>query len=193
MSIESESIDADAVSSYAPYALVSPLGDPDVSVVEPSHVAEDAVSRLVVHLLDNGKWNANHLFTGIQAALAPTVAQVTRSKKFHYSVVADGMTLGALAGSADVVVTGVGDCGSCTSCSVHDAIEMERRGIPAVLISTTNFMAESRLQADLLGMTGLRIVEIEHPIASRSREHMEQLGHDIAAACLDLLVAPSPG
>ena len=59
-----------------------------------------------------------------------------------------------------------------------------------VLISTSSFMAESRLQADLLGMTGIRIVEVEHPIATRSHEYMEQLGREISRACLDLLVLP---
>jgi hypothetical protein len=168
--------------------LVSPLGDPDVSVVRPSFVTDTEVQRLTVHLLDNGKWNANHLFSGIEAGLSGSVGSVTRSKKYHYSVVADRSTLDAITSSSDVVITGVGDCGSCTSCSVHDAVEVERLGVPAVLISTFNFMAESRLQADLLGMTDIRIVEIEHPIASRSREHMEALGRDIATACLELLV-----
>ena len=177
--------------SLVPIPLVSPFGDPDVAVVDPTPVARADVPRLAVHLLDNGKWNANHLFSGIEAAIAPAVRQVTRSKKFHYSVVADGPLLEAIAASAGLVITGVGDCGSCTSCSVHDAVELERLGVPTVLISTSNFMAESSLQADLLGMTKIRVLEIEHPIASRSREHMEELGRRIVDTCVDLLVSTS--
>src|SRR4051812_12205381 len=112
-------------------SLVSPLGDPDISVVEPSFVKNADVQRLTVHLLDNGKWNANHLFSGIEAGLSSSVGSVTRSKKYHYSVVADGSTLDAITSSSDVVITGVGDCGSCTSCSVHDAVEVERLGVPS--------------------------------------------------------------
>lgn len=170
-------------------SLVSPFGDADVTAVNPNFVEKNRLSHLVVHLLDNGKWNANHLFSGIQAGLAPTVGRVTRSKKFHYSVVADGPSLAVLDRSADVVITGVGDCGSCTSCSVHDTVELERLGVPAVLISTSNFMAESNLQAELLGMPDIRVIEIEHPIASRSPDYMETLGRAIGAACLDLVLS----
>ena len=90
-------------------SLVSPLGDTDVSVAEPSHVSRLDLGGLTVHLLNNGKWNANHLFSGIEAAMAPVVRQVSRSKKFHYSVVADPDSLAAITRSADLVVTGVGD------------------------------------------------------------------------------------
>jgi hypothetical protein len=38
--------------------------------------------------------------------------------------------------SCDAVVSGVGDCGSCMSANVLDAIEMERRGVPAVGVGT---------------------------------------------------------
>jgi hypothetical protein len=170
-------------------ALVSPFGSPAIADVVPAYVSRSEVRSLAVHLLDNGKWNANHLFSGIARDLELRVGRVTRSKKYHYSVVAGTNELDRLAASTGLVITGVGDCGSCTSCSVHDTVELERRGTPVVLLSTTNFMEESRLQATLLGMDAIRIVEIEHPIASRTKEHMEDLGERIATACLELVVA----
>lgn len=38
--------------------------------------------------------------------------------------------------SCDAVVSGVGDCGSCMSANVLDAIMMERRGVPATAVGT---------------------------------------------------------
>ena len=40
---------------------------------------------------------------------------------------------------ADIVITGAADCGSCTAYSVHDAIELEKAGRPAVVVTTTKF------------------------------------------------------
>jgi hypothetical protein len=38
------------------------------------------------------------------------------------------------------------------SCSVHDAIELERQGIPTVTVCTADFLAGGRMQAESLGM-----------------------------------------
>jgi hypothetical protein len=38
--------------------------------------------------------------------------------------------------SCDAVVTGIGDCGSCMSATVLDAIVMERHGVPSVALGT---------------------------------------------------------
>jgi hypothetical protein len=38
------------------------------------------------------------------------------------------------------------------SCSVHDAIALEKQGIPTVTVCTDGFLAGGRMQADSLGM-----------------------------------------
>ena len=40
---------------------------------------------------------------------------------------------------ADVVITGVADCGSCSAYTAYDTIELERNGIPTILTTTTRF------------------------------------------------------
>ena len=49
-----------------------------------------------------------------------------------------------LRAEADVVITGAADCGSCTAYSVHDTVELERCGIPTVLVTTTKFRPDRR-------------------------------------------------
>ena len=50
------------------------------------------------------------------------------------------------------------------SCSVHDLVRLERRGIPTAGIGTIPFADEALEQARLLGMPELRMVLLPHPI-----------------------------
>jgi hypothetical protein len=50
------------------------------------------------------------------------------------------------------------------SCSVHDAVRLERRGIPTAVVGTEPFVDEALEQALVLGMPDLRIVTVPHPV-----------------------------
>jgi hypothetical protein len=50
------------------------------------------------------------------------------------------------------------------SCSLHDVVALEARGIPAVAIGTEPFRAEAREQAEALGMGDYEMLELPHPI-----------------------------
>jgi hypothetical protein len=50
------------------------------------------------------------------------------------------------------------------SCSVHDVVRLERRGIPTAAVGTAPFVDEALEQARLLGMPDYRMVLIEHPV-----------------------------
>ena len=49
---------------------------------------------------------------------------------------------------------------------MHDAIELEARGVPTAVIVTSEFVREARAQREALGMTGVVPVVIEHPLSS---------------------------
>ena len=49
---------------------------------------------------------------------------------------------------------------------MHDAIEVEKLGVPAVGIMTTKFTSAADLMARVLGADRYRYVAIEHPISS---------------------------
>lgn len=49
---------------------------------------------------------------------------------------------------------------------MHDAIELEARGIPTAVIVTSEFVREAKVQRAALGMTDVVPVVIEHPLSS---------------------------
>ena len=50
------------------------------------------------------------------------------------------------------------------SCSVHDAVRLERLGVPTAAIGTEPFVDEALEQARLLGMPAYRMTLIPHPV-----------------------------
>jgi hypothetical protein len=50
------------------------------------------------------------------------------------------------------------------SCSVHDLVRLERRGVATAGVGTAPFADEALEQAALLGMPGYRMILIPHPV-----------------------------
>lgn len=65
------------------------------------------------------------------------------------------------------------------SCSVHDLVRLERRGIPTAGIGTLPFADEALEQARLLGMPDLRMLLIPHPVQLLDPEQLDALADDI--------------
>ena len=62
------------------------------------------------------------------------------------------------------------------SCSVHDMIQLERKGIATVTICTSGFRNAGMKQAAMLGIPGLPIVDIPFPfyrLASRVEAYVD--------------------
>jgi Fe-S cluster biogenesis protein NfuA len=64
----------------------------------------------------------------------------------------------AFIGTIDVLVSGLGNCGSCTSWSVRDGLEGLNTGLPTVVAVTEHFEALARTLATDLGRPGLRLI-----------------------------------
>lgn len=127
-----------------------------------------ALNRLRLGVLDNSKWNANKLLRGAFAALGKTIefADVSYYVKHSFSRDAAPELIAEIAENSDIVLTAIGDCGSCTSCCIRDAIALEKRGIPTAAVVTTEFVRETELQRRALGMDDLLPVIIGHPVSS---------------------------
>src|SRR3954468_22637382 len=133
-----------------------------------------ALDGLRLGMLDNSKWNGNKLLRGAQAALEGTLrfATVTYAVKHSFSKDAAPELLARIAAECDIVLTAIGDCGSCCSCCVRDSIALERLGRPAACIITTEFVKETELTRVALGMPRLRPVVIDHPVSSITAEEV---------------------
>ena len=73
-------------------------------------------------------------------------------------------------------------------CSVHDAIEFEKRGIPATVVITKAFTKAAEFQFRSEGMAGHPVIELPHPISNLrpeqvralTLEYVDALAHQLA-------------
>ena len=77
------------------------------------------------------------------------------------------------------------------SCSVHDVVRLERRGIPSVAVATSPFIDEAAEQAHSLGMPGVATVFVQHPVQILAPEELEALAVHALPAIVDRLVETS--
>lgn len=91
------------------------------------------------------------------------------------------------AAKADLSILALGDCGSCTTWVILDAIRLEKEGTPTISICSHQFTPFARELAETHGMGNLRIVEIRHPIAGQSPEQIERKVQNILPEIKDLL------
>lgn len=148
---------------------------------------------LRIGVLDNGKPNADVVMTRAAETLAArtgaSVSIITKKGPLGLSANAaiplapDRLEL--LLAQADLVITGAADCGSCTAYSVHDAIELERNGIPTVVTTTTHFEPVARTLSTSFGAPDTRLLVLPHPIGGTDGPTL----HEWADAAADRLIA----
>lgn len=149
----------------------------------------DSLGGARIGLLDNTKHNALLLLTEVGRLLvtehgAADVSIVETKKSF--SVPVDGDIIDRYRNACDVVVTGVGDCGSCSAAAVADGINFERAGLPAAVVLTDAFTTTGRTMAKVQGAPAYEWITTQHPMAALSADDVvaraRQLAPQIVAA-----------
>ncbi len=74
----------------------------------------------------------------------------------------------------DAVIMANGDCGACSTSGIANAIDLERRGIPALLVTTTPFLDAIKINASLRGMPAILWAVVDHPVASLMHDELRQ-------------------
>jgi hypothetical protein len=74
------------------------------------------------------------------------------------------------------------------SCSLRDAVTLETRGIPAVVLCTTPFMNAAAAHARLLGRPDLQAIEVQHPVVSLSRAELHGRAEAVYEAVVKCLL-----
>lgn len=83
-----------------------------------------------------------------------------------------------IAAKGEISILALGDCGSCSSWVVLDAIRLEKLGTPTISICSDKFSTFAHELAKSHGLEDLRILNIEHPIAGLSdNEIKEKIEH----------------
>jgi hypothetical protein len=120
--------------------------------------------------VDNSKLNADLFLAHVTAELTGRFGAIV-GPVIRKSAPKDYLSAGDVAelSKCDAVVQCFGDCGTSTSVSVADAVELERHGVPTVTVFSTAFSEAARNQAVGRGMRGLRLVKVPHPMHTAPR------------------------
>lgn len=167
--------------------LMSPIGSNPVER-QPIAPRLATLSGAKIGLLDNTKKNADLLLRAAADILQREhgVGEVIYRRKISSSPAAPAEMLDELA-SCDAVINAYGDCGSCTSWCVHDGVTLEKRGIPTATVNSDAFVVLGQMEAVALGVPGLPIVMVPHPMGDVSAEVVIERAQDMVAQVIRVL------
>lgn len=149
-----------------------------------------SLTGLRIGLLGNTKRNAAEILDAVGAELAETygVGELVPRTKREFAMPLPDDLLDDLVAHCDVVVVGVGDCGSCSAAAIADGIRLEAAGLPVAVVCTDVFDTTARAMAELQGDPGFAYLLTEHPIANLTAQQIAQRAVRIADDVADRLV-----
>jgi hypothetical protein len=144
-----------------------------------------------VLLLINTKQNAREFLGQIGTLLIERhgVAAVTPVTKVNFAQPEPEDKIKEMAEGCDAVVTGIGDCGSCSASAVADGVAFEAAGVPAAVICSDAFIATADAMAGLHGAPGYRYATTPHPVAVLTPEQVQQRAAQVVGDVAALLIS----
>jgi hypothetical protein len=159
-------IDLPQTGSTAEFELVSPALE--LATAQPVRLAPGVEDLMgcAVGLVDNGKWNAAVFLRAVSSLMAERfgTSEGPSAAKKYYNRDLTEQEQSELAAGSQVTLAAIGDCGSCTSYTVRDALVLESLGVPTVALVTEPFLPLARGLATTMGTPEIRIVAIPHPL-----------------------------
>lgn len=119
----------------------------------------------VLSLVDNTKPNADLILDLISKDI-----EHTTSIKIRKPAGAPATDEQIKQSKTSLSILALGDCGSCTTWLILDAIKLEKQGTPTISLCSDIFVPFARQLAESYGASQLRIVGVKHPIAGQSKE-----------------------
>jgi hypothetical protein len=150
---------------------------------------------VTVGLLVNTKKNADIFLGEVGRLLVErhgAASVLVRTKQNFAQPVSEGL-LKELTTECDVVITGVGDCGSCSASAVTDGVLLEGRGTPAAVICSDAFRSSANAMAGLRGAPSYQYATTPHPVAPLAPEQVRERAAAVLPDVVNLLVARSHG
>jgi hypothetical protein len=131
---------------------------------------------LTIGLLDNTKPNSTMLLETIAAQLREHhgAGEARLYTKDYFGTPVKQPLFEQIAGECDVVITAVGDCGSCSAATVADGIMFERAGVPTVSITSDAFLMSGQAMASVQGFPGFDFYAVKHPMASLTADEVRE-------------------
>jgi hypothetical protein len=140
-----------------------------------------------VGLLVNTKQNAAPFLDEVGRLLIERygATDLMARTKVNFAQPAPDELVKEMAASCDVLITGIGDCGSCSASAVADGIAFEASNLPAAAICSDAFGVTADAMAELRGAPGYQYATTPHPVAvltpDQVRERAAQVLDDVVA------------
>jgi hypothetical protein len=171
-----------------PNAILDPTGGARAASAEAPRARRRADLRGArIGLLINTKQNAEPFLEEVGRLLVERygAAAVLTRTKVNFAQPAPEDLVKEMAAKADVIVTGIGDCGSCSASAVADGVVFEAAGLPAAVICSDAYRVTADAMAGLRGAPGYRYATTPHPVAiltpDQVRERAAQVLDDVVA------------
>ena len=172
-----------------PHPILDPTGTTTTAAQSPSPRAprRPDLHGATVGLLVNTKQNAASFLDEIGRLLINEhgAKQTLTRTKVDFAAPAPEDLVKEMAAGCDVIVTGIGDCGSCSASAVADGIVFEAAGLPAAAICSDAFTVTADAMAGLRGAPGYRYATTPHPVAvltpGQVKERAAQVLADVVA------------
>jgi hypothetical protein len=177
-----------------PYPILDPTGATATAVHDkaPRAPCRKNLHGATIGLLVNTKQNAAPFLDEIGRLLVQQHgAKATMARtKVNFAAPAPEELVKEMQAACDVIVTGIGDCGSCSASAVADGIAFEAAGLPAAAICSDAFRVTADAMAGLRGAPGYRYATTPHPVAVLTPDQVKQRAAQVLGDVMDLLTEP---
>ena len=176
-----------------PYPILDPTGTTATRTTRPPRAPRRRDLRgATVGLLVNTKQNAAPFLDEVGRLLvAEHGATATMARtKVNFAAPAPGELIKEMTTGCDVIITGIGDCGSCSASAVADGIAFEAAGLPAAAICSDAFRVTADAMAELRGAPGYRYATTPHPVAVLTPDQVKQRAARVLDDVMNLLTEP---
>jgi hypothetical protein len=175
--------------------IIDPTGATTRGPQTPARAPRPARLRGIrIGFVDTAKQNADLLLTRLALELAEAygVEVTSRQTKHGSGLPLDAPLLHDMAGECDVVVIGVGDCGSSCVSAIADGIAFERAGVPSAVICSDAFDVTARATAEVQGDPGYGYVTTPHPVASLTPDLISRRAAELLAPVVARISLETP-
>lgn len=150
----------------------------------------DELDGTTIGFLDNAKTNADVFLDEVATVLRADygVDEAIHRRKSNTAIPADSIA-SYLHERCDAVVNAYGDCGSCTSWCVYDSVDLETKGTPVATVNSEEFVKLGQSESRSLGMPGLPIVTVPHPMGDAAEEVVRRRARDVVPELVRVLTA----
>ena len=148
------------------------------STMRPRREPLDTLEGKTVALMDIGKMRGDEFIDRLEVLFRERGIATRRYKKPTNTRTAPLELLQKMAAECQAVVIALSDCGSCTSCSTHDLVDLDRRGLPGVSVLTEEFRGAFSAQCSAIGFEGAPLY-VPHPMQNRTTAELHAFAEQV--------------